>query len=181
VEAADELARLVGAEGVLELVAVAPLLDRGDDVVEDVAVEVADAAQRLVDLRLLDLQLALVGEHLPGRAGVVGDRGDALGGRLEDLERAGLGVGALALRHDGADPVAGDAAAHEDDVAVQPRDAVAAVGEVVDAEVQLGALLGARRGGGRRRHDTEARDRLGGPPGRSHSSSAFWACRRFSA
>ena len=31
-------------------------------------------AQRVVDLRVLDLELALVGQHLPRRAGVVGDR-----------------------------------------------------------------------------------------------------------
>ena len=172
VEAADELAGRVGPEGVLELVAVAPLLDGGDDVVEHVALEMADALERVVDLRVLDLDLALVREDLPRGARMVGDLGDPVGRGLEHLGRARLGVRALALRDDGADAVAGDAAAHEDDVAVQPCDAVAAVGEVVDAEVQLGAALGARRGGGRRGHGSEAR---------SHSSSAFWACRRFSA
>ncbi len=39
------------AEGVLELVAVAPLLDRGHDLLQLVAVEPTDALERLVDLR----------------------------------------------------------------------------------------------------------------------------------
>ena len=42
---------------------------------------------------------------------------------------------ALHLRHAGAHAVAGKAAAHEDDVAVQPRDAVAAVRERLDIEL----------------------------------------------
>ena len=61
------------AERVLELVAVAPLLDGGDDRLELEAVELADAPQRVVDLLGLDLELALVGQHLPRRARVVGD------------------------------------------------------------------------------------------------------------
>ena len=44
VEAAHQLAVLAGAERVLELVAVAPLLDGGDDRLELEALEVADAA-----------------------------------------------------------------------------------------------------------------------------------------
>ena len=73
-EAADELAVVAGAERVLELVAVAPLLDGGHDRLELEAVEVADPPQRVVDLLGLDLELALVGQHLPRRARVVGDR-----------------------------------------------------------------------------------------------------------
>ena len=107
VEAAHELAVLVGPERVLELVAVAPLLDGGDDRLELVALEVADPGQRLLDLLGLDLELALVGQHLPRRAGVVGDLGQAVGRGLEDLDRARLGVGALGLADDGADAVAG--------------------------------------------------------------------------
>ena len=71
----------VPAERVLELVAVAPLLDRGDDRLEHVAVELADPPQRVVDLLLLDLELLRVGEHLPGGAGVVGDRLEPVGAR----------------------------------------------------------------------------------------------------
>ena len=40
-------------------------------------------AQRLADLGLLDLELARVGQHLPRRAGVVGDGREALGAGLE--------------------------------------------------------------------------------------------------
>ena len=68
VEAEDRLAVAL-AEGVLELVAVAPLLLGGDDRLQLEAVEVADPPQRLVDLFALVGQLALVGEALPGRAG----------------------------------------------------------------------------------------------------------------
>ena len=45
-------------------------------------------------------QLALVGQHLPGHAGVVGDGRDPLGARLEHLDRARVRVAALALVHD---------------------------------------------------------------------------------
>ena len=43
---------VAGAERVLELVAVAPLLDRRDDRLELEALEPADARQRVVDLLL---------------------------------------------------------------------------------------------------------------------------------
>ena len=93
VEAADERAVLAGAERVLELVAVAPLLGRGDDRLELEAVELADAPQRVVDLLGLDLELLLVRQHLPRRARMLGrGRLDAVGRRLEDLDRARLGV-----------------------------------------------------------------------------------------
>ncbi len=64
-KAADELAVRVRPEGVLELVAVAPLLRRGDDRLELEAVEVADAAQRVVDLLVLLGEL-VCGFHAPG-------------------------------------------------------------------------------------------------------------------
>jgi hypothetical protein len=67
-----------GAERVLELVAVAPLLDGGHDRVLLEALQVADPAQRVADLLGLDLELALVGQHLPGRARMVGERLDAV-------------------------------------------------------------------------------------------------------
>ena len=41
-----------------------------------------------------------------------------------------------------ADAVAGHGAGDEDDVAVEPRDAVAAVGEGVDRQLELGAAGG---------------------------------------
>ena len=139
VEAADE--RPVGrrAERVLELVAVAPRLDGRHDVVELEALEPADPRQRVAHLLVLDGELALVGQHLPRRARMIGQRRDPLRARLEHLERARLGVAALALRDDRADAVAGDRARDEDDVAAAPvvgrlqaGDAVAAVGERLD-------------------------------------------------
>ena len=96
VEAAHQRPVLRRAERVLDLVAVAPLLHGGHDRLLLEAVEPADAAQRVADLLGLDRELALVGEHLPRRAGMVGDRRDAVGRRLEDLDRPRLRVRALA-------------------------------------------------------------------------------------
>ena len=70
VEAAESAPSSSRAEGVLELVAVAPLLLRGDDRLELEAVELADPPQRVVDLLGLDLELALVRQDLPRRARV---------------------------------------------------------------------------------------------------------------
>ena len=64
-------------------------------------------------------------------------RVDALRPRLEDLDRERLGVVPLHLRDPRADAVAGQPAAHEDDEAVEPRDAVPAEGERVDVELEL--------------------------------------------
>ncbi len=97
VEAAHELAAGAVPERVLELVAVAPRLDRGDDRLELEVAQLADPLERLAHLARLDLELALVRQHLPGRAGMVGGRRDAVRRRLEHLDRAGLGVGALGL------------------------------------------------------------------------------------
>ena len=60
VEAEHELALLVLAERVLELVAVAELLHGGHDRLDRRALEAADALERVADLRLLLLELALV-------------------------------------------------------------------------------------------------------------------------
>ena len=151
VEAAHQLAAVAGPERVLELVAVAPLLERGHDRLLLEALEAPDPRQRVRDLLGLDLELALVREHLPRRARVVGDLRDAVRRGLEDLDRAGLGVGLLGLADDGAQAVAGHPARHEDDVAVTARDAVAAVGERIDGELELVAAAGAGEGG-RGRH-----------------------------
>ncbi len=194
VEPADELAGRAAAERVLELVAVAPLGDGGDDRVELEAVETADADERLADLVLLDLELARVAEHLPRGAGMVGRGGDAVGARLEDLERPGLGVGALSLVDAGPDAVAGEGAVDEDDVAAgRPGDPGAAEGEGVDLELELVAdrdagrrvgeihrlsSIAGRRGGGL---SEWTRRRARWAQATSSSSSAFWAWRRFSA
>ena len=138
-----ELEPALGArpERELRLVAVAPLLHgRHDRLHVDVA-EAPEAAQRLGDLRPLDLELALVGQDLPRRAGVPGARRDPVGRRLEHLHRAGLGVVALALGDQRANAVAGHGAGDEDDVAVQPRHAVAAEREALDAQIELVAAL----------------------------------------
>ncbi len=149
VEPAHERPVRAGAERVLELVAVAPLLDRGHDRLLREAVEPADPAQRVADLLGLDLELAVVREHLPRRAGMVGDRRDPVRRGLEDLDRPRLGVRALGLADDGAHAVARQRAGDEDDVAVEPRHAVAAVGERIDGQLELGPAGGPRGGGGR--------------------------------
>ncbi len=56
---------------------------------------------------------------------------------LEHLGRERLGVAALDLRDPRAHAVAREATPHEDDEAVEPRDAVAAERERVDVELEL--------------------------------------------
>ena len=62
---------------------------------------------------------------------------DALRRRLEHLRHECFREPTLHLRHAGAYPVARQASAHEDDEPVQARNAVPAVGERVDLEVDL--------------------------------------------
>ena len=62
---------------------------------------------------------------------------DPLRAGLEHVDRERLGVAALDLRHARADAVARQPAPDEDDESVQPRDAVPAVGERVDLELDL--------------------------------------------
>ena len=95
VEATDEPVAGTGAERILELVPVSPRLDGLDDRLELESVETADPSQGIPDLRMLGLELALVGQHLPRRPGVRGARLHALRTGLEHLDRPGLGVGAL--------------------------------------------------------------------------------------
>ena len=85
---------------------------------------------------------------------MVGARRDPVRRRLDDLDRARLGVRALGLADDRADAVAGHGAGDEHDVAVVARDAVAAVGERVDRQLEL---VAARRAGLRRVVDTRSR------------------------
>ena len=85
---------------------------------------------------------------------MIGHGGDPVGPGLQDLERAGLRVVALALRDDGADAVARNRVAHEHDVRAlaerEPRDAVAAERQRFDAELELLPAVGfAGRGLGR--------------------------------
>ena len=86
-------------------------------------------------------ELGLVGKVLKAAAAagrvVRARRLDARGSRLDDLERDRLRVVSLHLRHAGAHRVAREPAADEHDEPVQPRNAVAAVGERVDPELEL--------------------------------------------
>ncbi len=177
------------AEGVLELVAVAPLLDGRHDVLELIALQPPDPPQRIVDLGALDLELSLVGKHLPGNARMVGHGLDPLGARLEHLQRARVRIVALALVHHRAHAVAGDRARHEHHIPAlaQPRDPLTAEGERLDLKLEHIAALGARRGvrpGGVRLGSVVRDARVGGGPhgeATNSSSSAFCAWRRFSA
>ena len=143
-----------GSKRVLELVAVAPLLECRDDRLQLEAVKLADPAQRVFDLGALDLELAFVGQHLPGGTGVISLRRDALGAGLDDLDRARLGVRALGLPDQRADAVAGHGARDEHDVTVEASNAGAAVRQRVDGQLELvtasraGAGLGGVRGRG---------------------------------
>ena len=98
------------------------------------------------------------GQHLPRRARMVGDLGDAVRRRLDDLDRARLGVRLLGLADDGAHAVAGNAAGHEHDVALEARDAVAAVGERIDRELEHVAARRSSESG--RRHGMCEDDRV---------------------
>src|SRR5262245_35814883 len=128
-------------ERVLELVAVVERVVGRQDRLERRLGDAADAAQSIGDLGRLRLDLRLVREVLEAAAPagrIVGARRiDALGPRLQHLGRERLGVAALHLRHARAHGVARQAAPHEDDEAVQPRDAVPAVRERVDRELEL--------------------------------------------
>ena len=73
---------------------------------------------------------------------MVGHRRDPVGAGLEDLHRARLGVGPLALADDRAHAVAGNGAGDEHHVAVDARHAGAAEGERVDRQLELVAALG---------------------------------------
>ncbi len=188
-EATDQLAPGAAPERVLELVAVAPLLDRGSDRLELEVLQAPDPPQRFADLLALDLELALVGEHLPWNPRVLRLRGDPFGAGAEHLERAGVGIGALALVHHGPDTVAWNGARDEHHVAAvaESRYALAAEGERLHLELELVAGPGPR---GRRQRAALRRVAHEEPPvseparwarPSSSSSSAFCAWRRFSA
>ena len=140
-------------ERVLELVAVAELLDGGDDLLERRVGEAGQPLQRVADPLLLRRELGRVGEILeaaaPAGRKVGARRDDALGPGREDVGDDRLGVAALHLRDPGAHRVAGEAAAGEDDKAVEAPDAVPAEGERVDRELELLVSLNGRRTPGR--------------------------------
>ena len=135
-------------ERVLELVPVVERRGGGEDRLERGVGETADPDECVAHLRFLRGDLDGVVEILEAAAAagrVVGARGlDALGRRLQHLRRERLGEAALHLRHASADAVAGEPAPDEDDEAVQAGDAVAAVGEGVDLELDLLVQLDGR-------------------------------------
>src|SRR6266516_352252 len=140
VEAERRAGRRLG-ERVLELVSVVKDRLGRNDRLERRLCEPADAAQCVGYLGLLRGDLSVVGEILEPAATasrvVRTRRVDALRPRLEHLHGERLRVAALDLRDRRANRVAGQTAAHEDDEAVQPRNAVPAVGERVDVELEL--------------------------------------------
>ena len=95
--------------------------------------EPADPPQRISYLRGLRLGLSLVREILKAAASagrvMLTRRVDAQRARLQHLGRERFRVASLHLGHPRAHRVTGKAAPHEDDEAVQSRDAVAAVRE----------------------------------------------------
>ena len=103
--------------------------------------EAGEPLERVGDPLCLGRELRVVGEVLEAAAAagrvVRAGRVDALRPRPEDLDGERLRVAALHLRHPRPDRVAGEAAADEDDESVQPRDAVPAVGERVDRQLEL--------------------------------------------
>ena len=68
---------------------------------------------------------------------MVARRLDTVGAGLDDLHRQRLGMAAPHLRHARAHDVSGQASPHEEDVAVEPPHAVAAVRERVDLHLDL--------------------------------------------
>ena len=148
VEAEHEAVR-AGREGVLELVPVAELGARGHDRLERRLGEAAEARERVAHLLRLRLELARVGVVLEAaataRPEVAARRRDAVGPGLEQRRPDRLRKSALHLRRTGAHEVAGQPTAHEDDEPVDPPDAVSAVREGVDPDLELLALAHRRR------------------------------------
>src|SRR5439155_25160291 len=110
-----------------------------------------ETTQRILDLALLLLELRLVREVLEAAAaagGVVRARRlDALRAGRENVDRERLGVVALHLGDTRAHAVSRQAAPDEDDVPVQPCDAVAAERERLDVELDERVTLdGSGRG-----------------------------------
>ena len=142
VEAEHELALLVLAERVLELVAVAQALLGRHDRLDRRGLEAADPLERVAHLSLLLRELALVGEHLPGRARV----------RRHRLDRSGLGSSSstesasanerfdLVTRAARGRPARRRARTRRSPLGA--RDTRASVGEAVDAELSSSPRCG---------------------------------------
>ena len=159
-------------ERVFELVPVVEDRVGRDDRLQGRLVDAPDSAQSFRHLRRLRVQLRLVGEILEAAAAagrvVLARRVDARRSGLHHLERQRLGVIPLHLRYARANDVPGQPAADEDDEAVQPRDAVAAVRERLDPEVEL-VVEFHRRG-----HESRIRRRLGGADTKAVPALPAW-------
>jgi hypothetical protein len=138
---AELYALLVRGERVLELVAVAEDRHRGDDRLERRLRKAADPDERVAHLALLLGQLHLVREVLEAAAAADAEvptgSVHAMRAALENLRHAPLREPAFDLAHPRPHAVAGNGSAHEDDEPVDAADAVPAVGERVDSELEL--------------------------------------------
>ena len=141
VQAEDKPAVLVGAERELHLVAVAPRVVHATDGLEHVVREVCDALEGVHHLLLLELELRRVVQRLPlaaaALAGVAAARRYAARRGGEDLDRLRLGVRLAAPGHAREHAVAGHGPPHEHDELVGARDALPAVGERGDVELEF--------------------------------------------
>ena len=121
----------------------------GDDRLERRLRQPADPHEGVPNLRLLRRDLSLVVEILEAAAAagrvVVARRLHPLRARLEHLHRERLRVTPLHLRDPRANLVARQPTTHEHHEAVHPGDAVPAVGERLDLELEL-VVPGERRG-----------------------------------
>ena len=139
VQPEDQPSVFLLAERELHLVAVAPRVVHAADGLQLVLGEVRDALQGVHHLLLLELQLRRVVQRLPLAAAallrVAAARRDAAGRGSDDLEGLRLGVRLAPLGHAREHVVAGYRSAHEHDELVQARDALPAVGERGDVEL----------------------------------------------
>ena len=143
---------VAGRERVLELVAVAVDRHRGHDRLERRIGDPPDAYERIAHLLRLLRELHLVREVLEPAATAGSEMParclDAVGTRLEKGAREPFSEPALDLRYPRANAIARQPASHEDDEPVVTRDAVAAVRERLDRELELLSFVN-RRGHGR--------------------------------
>ena len=134
-----------GLERKLHLVPEVPGLLVRDDRTERHVLDTAEMPQALGDDGLLRAQLGRVIEMLPqtspAGAEVRAPRCDAVGRRLDDADRLGFGERLLHIDQPGAPQVAGRSIGREDDEAVNPSDAAAAVAHAVDAHVHFVASV----------------------------------------
>ena len=111
------------------------------DRLEHIPVQPAQPPKRLVHLGLLVPKLLGVLEILPGAPAthpeVLATGGDAAGTRLQQLDRASLGVPALDFGHPRPHPVAGQCTGHEHDQWTVPGDTAAAIGKAVHGQLNL--------------------------------------------